>query len=72
MEKKAVLLSLVSLFTDTSTFVGYLMPNPSFEKNSSSEYKEDLHPSEKYLCEGERNIVTRDRTGLLRFRSPSL
>ena len=26
---------LVSLFNDISTFVGYLMPKPSFQKNSS-------------------------------------
>ena len=25
---------LVSLFNDISTFVGYLMPKPSFEENS--------------------------------------
>ena len=29
------LLCLVSLFYSISTFVGYLMPKPSFDKNSS-------------------------------------
>ena len=31
----SVWFSLVSLFNGISTFVGYLMPKPPFEKNSS-------------------------------------
>ena len=34
-ERERERFGLVSLFNDISTFMGYLMPKPSFEKNSS-------------------------------------
>ena len=34
-EGHVFILGLVSLFNSISTFVSYLMPNPSFKKNSS-------------------------------------
>ena len=43
---------LVSVFNEISTFVGYLMPKPSFEKNRSStswEYK-GVHAFAEGMC----------------------
>ena len=74
----AIKLSLVSLFNGIPIFVGYLMPNPAFKKNSSGTIK--LIAGRKrgsYFCQGyssesESNSATGVRTRLLRFRSPSL
>ena len=70
---------LVSLFNGMSTFLGYLMPKPFSEKNSSgtilTHIWEDkgVHTfSQGYLPESERNNSTEVQTRLLRFRSPSL
>ena len=69
---------LVSLFNGMSTFVGYLMPKPSFEKNSGDAVQPIAGGiggsclSQEYLSKSERNRATGVRIRSLRFRGPSV
>ena len=69
---------VVSLFNSISTFMGYLMPQPLFEKNNSGTLelitgeKEGFIYFQRYYCYNERKSVIRIWTPLLGCLSPAL